>query len=622
MSENGDTSEHGPHHDDHPGGPSGELLSGGSGFVGSSGSGFGGSGGSGSDMLSSGPIERQPRRNLAAIVVSIVAVLAVIVGGVAYVGYHKLASSGAQPDKWAPSSSIAYIKIDLDPAAAEKVGAWRFEQKFPDAPHVTSADQLKDALLSEAFDQPSSDIDYATDIKPWLGDRVALAVYPDAKGNPQPVGILQVKDAATAQAGLTKLIHTPSDDGMSTVGFAIEDDYAIVGPSQAAVDAAVAAARTSSITASNQYASDVATLGGDRILTAWADLGAVSKYLAKAEASELSDLNALSALGASDCAAGSDSGAGIFSSAGSGSGDGSDLGDDSSSGDNSSGDGSSGDGSSGDGSDFGGVTDCGDGTDSVLGTGAIGGLTQLGGMQGLTNELKGRFVLGLSLQSGYASITGRLVGGDVSGYQNADAGALLSQLPAGSVAGVAVSGIGAAISKELATLESGPLASMGFKDDLDAASAQLGVSLPGDAVNLVGNGVAIGLDSVPADGDKAKFTGVSEPTDVAKGLKTAQTLAGDLTTNGYAATASASGSKVIVTNDAAASGALSNDAGFKAAMSGMPDKVVAAAYVNLADIWPSAGSDVPADLKHLTSIGTYEAVDGSDLTFSVRVTVN
>jgi hypothetical protein len=529
MSENGDTSEYELRRDDASGGLSG-------------------------DILAAGSIE-PPRRNVAAIVVSLVAVLAVIAGGVAYVGYHKLASSGAQPDQWAPSSSIAYIKIDLDPAASEKIAALRFEQKFPDAPHVTSADQLKDALLSEAFAQPSTDIDYATDIKPWLGDRVALAVYPEASGEIRIVGILQVKDATQAKAGLTKLIHTPGDDAMSTAGFAIEDDYAIVGQSQAVVDEAVAAARTSSITASNQYASDVATLGGDRIVTAWADLGGVEKYVAKREASQLSSLGALGGLGT---------------------------------------------------------------------LGSLGGLSQLSGAQGLTNELKGRLVFGLSLQSGYASISGRLVGGDTSTFQsqNADAGTLLGQLPAGSVAGVAVSGIGPAISKELTMLESGPLASLGFKNELDAASAELGISLPGDAVNLVGNGAAIGLDSVPADGAKAKFTGITEPTDPAKGLKTAQALAGLLTTNGFATTATASGAKVIVTNDAAASGSLSDDPGFKSAMGGMPSQVVAAAYVDLAGIWPSAGSDVPSDLQHLTGIGTYEALDGSDVTFSIRVTVN
>ena len=583
MSESGDTSEHGPQRGDASDGLSGELLSGGSGFA--------SSGGSGADMLSSGSIERPPRRNLAAIVVSLVAVLAVIGGGVAYVGYHKLASSGAQPDQWAPASSIAYIKIDLDPAASEKIAALRFEQKFPDAPHVTSADQLKDALLSEAFAQPTTDINYATDIKPWLGNRVALAAYPDASGKIQLVGILQLKDATQAKASLTKLIQTPGGDAsMSTAGFAIENDYAIVGQSQAAVDAAVAAARTSSITASNQYAADVATLGGDRIVTAWADLGAVSKYAAKMQAAELSG-----ALGALSSAS-SGSGSGWIS-----------------------------DSAPGDGTDAGALASLAPGSvTSSFGPSDISGLAGLTGTQGLTNQLKGRLVLGLSLQSGYAEIRGRIVGGDTTGIQsqNADAGALLGQLPAGSVAGVAVSGIGAAISKELTTLESGPLASLGFKDQLDAASAQLGISLPGDAVNLIGNGVAVGLDSVPADGAKAKFTGIAEPTDVANGLKTAQALAKLLTTNGTPATATSSGSNVIVTNDAGASGALRNDAGFKSAMSGMPDDVVAAAYVNLAGIWPAVGSKVPSDLQHLTGIGTYEALDGSDITFSVRVTVN
>jgi hypothetical protein len=552
MSDNEPTSDYRPERD--ASSELNDMLSSGSGATVPTGSG---------DMLSSRPGDmladgstQRPRRNLAAIVVSLVAVLAVIGGGVAYVGYHKLASSGAQPDEWAPASSIAYVKLDLDPAASEKIAALRFEQKFPDAPHVTSVDALKDALLSEAFDQPSSNIDYATDIKPWLGNRVAVAAYPDASGKIQPIGILQIKDATQAQAGLAKLIHPPDVTSMSKAGFAIENGYAIVGPSQAAVDAAVAAAQTSSITASNQYASDVATLGGDRIVTAWADLGAVEKYAAKAEASELSNINALSALGS--------------------------------------------------------------------GGGALGDLTHLSGAQGLTNQLKGRLVVGLSLQSGYASISGRIVGGDVSGVdaQNADAGTLLGQLPAGSVAGIAASGIGPAISKEVTMLEAGPFASMGLKADLDAASAQLGISLPGDAINLIGNGVAIGLDSVPADGAKAKFTGIAEPTNVASGLKTAQALTGLLSSNGFPATATASGSKVIVTNDAGATGTLSNDPGFKAAMSGMPAQVVAAGYVDLANIWPSAGSGVPADLQHLTSIGTYEAIDGSDVTFSVRITVN
>jgi hypothetical protein len=557
MSENGATNEHGPQRDDASGGLSGELLS----------SGSGGSGGDmpapgSSDMLSSGPIER-PRRNLTAIVISLVAVLAVIGGGVAYVGYHKLASSGAQPDKWVPASAIAYVKIDLDPAAAEKIGALRFEQKFPDAPHVTSADQLKDALLSAAFDQPSSSINYATDIKPWLGDRVAVAVYPDANGKPQPVGILQVKDATKAQAGLTQLIHTAAgDSNASAPGFAIEGDYAVVGPSQAAVTAAVAAAQTSNITASNSYTSDIATLGGERIMTAWADLGAVVKYASKAASADLGGLSNPSTLGQLSQLGGASSLA------------------------------------------------------------PLAGLAQLNGAQGLTSQLKGRFVLGLSLQAGYASISGRLIGANDAGLSNGGAGLLLAQLPSGSVAGVAVSGLGPVISKEITALEAGSLQALGVKKQLDAIGTKLGISLPGDVINLLGGDVAAGLDNVPAGAADVKFTAITQPTDAAQGLKTAQVLTGLLTSAGTPATATASGSNVVITNDAAASGALGNNDGFKSAMAGMPDQVVAAAYINLAGIWPALGSKVPSDLQHLTGIGTYEALDGTDVTFSVRVTVN
>ena len=39
---------------------------------------------------------------------------------------------------------------------------------------------------------------------------------------------------------------------------------------------------------------------------------------------------------------------------------------------------------------------------SVIGQSNISGLAGLAGAQGLTNQLKGRLVFGLSLQSGYA----------------------------------------------------------------------------------------------------------------------------------------------------------------------------------------------------------------------------
>lgn len=510
------------------------------------------------DILSTDRVP-EPRRNMLAIVLSIVAVLAVIIGGVAYVGYHKLASTGGQPDAWAPANSVAYLKLDLDPAASEKIAALQFEQKFPNAPHVTSADQLKDALLEAAFNDQSgpSTINYTDDVKPWLGDRVALAVYGDASGAAQVVGIVQVKDATKAKAGLAKMVQASTGHA---AGYAVLGEYAVVGASQTAVDAAIAAARASNITSSASYAGDVATLKGDRVLTAWTDLGAVSKLAQKALAGMGSTLlpGRLGILG--------------------------------------------------------GLTGIGGGSGlSSLGAGATGAVA------------KGRLVAGLRLQSGYAELEGRILGADVSTYHNGQAGALLGQLPSGSIAGVSVSGLGSILTKEIAALETSPLMAGSLSTHLATVGTQLGIAIPGDVVNLLGDNVAAGLDAVPADGQasSAKFTAITQPTDAAKGLQTAQKLSAFASGAGFPITASVKGDHIVVTNDAQASGSLSNDTGFKAAMSGMPTQVVGAAYVNLAGIWASGqAKGVPADIQHLSGIGAYEGIDGSDLVFAVRVTVS
>jgi hypothetical protein len=509
------------------------------------------------DILSTDRVP-QPRRNTLAIVLSIVAVLAVIIGGVAYVGYHKLASTGSQPDAWAPANSVAYLKLDLDPAASEKVAALQFEQKFPSAPHVTSADQLKDALLEAAFNDQSgpSTINYADDVKPWLGDRIALAVYSDASGAAQVVGIVQVKDAAKAKVGLAKIVQ---DSTGQTAGYSVLGEYAVVGASQTAVDAAVAAARASNITASASYASDLATLKGDRILTAWSDLGAVSKLAQKAFAGRGSALLPGGLAGMSGMVGGS-------------------L--------------------------------------SSLGTGTTGPTGAIA---------KGRLVAGLRLQSGYAELEGRILGSDVSAYHNGQAGALLGKLPSGSIAGVSISGLGSIITKEIAALETSPLMAGSLSTQLTTIGTRLGIALPGDIVNLLGDNVAAGLDAVPTDGQasSAKFTAITQPTDAAKGLQTAQKLSDFAGLAGFPLTVSAKGNEVVLTNDAQASGSLSDDAGFKAAMSGMPAQVVGAAYVNLAGIWaPGQAKNVPADIQHLSGIGAYEGIDGSDVVFAVRVTVS
>ena len=494
------------------------------------------------DVIIAGPPRRD--RRLAPVITSVVVVLAIILAGGGFTAYKLLASKGGQPDKWAPANSMAYVKIDLDPSASAKVAAWEFERKFPDAPKIASADQLKDGLLQSIFAADTRDqINYDTDVKPWVGDRLGIAVYPDALGKPAVVGILEVKDAAKARAGIEKL---NTESGSHAVGYSIQGGYAIVGQDQASVDAAVAAARQSNITSNHNFSNDLAQLKDDRVVTAWWDAGATLKAMS---ASLPADARGL------------------------------------------------------------------------LSSGSLTGLPNM-------NDI-GRVVMGVRVQPSYVELEGRILDSKTTdaskAFASGNARATLGDLPGGSVMGVALANPEQLIKTELATLSSGLLGA-GLQSELDQASAQLGIKLPDDAENLLGSGIAAGIDRIPADDPDLKnpfFTVLTHQDDVTSGLHTAQLLTsllgidGNLTLN-----AKAQGSNVVITNDdQPGSGKLADDASFKNALSGMPDKSVVAGYLNIGALATAAGPDAPDAAKHLGGLGFYIGTDSTSPVFGAKLTI-
>jgi hypothetical protein len=492
-------------------------------------------------VLVAGPPQR--KRRLAPVITSVIVVVAIILGGGGFTAYKLLASKGGQPDKWAPANSIAYIKVDLDPSASAKVAAWQFERKFPDAPKIASADQLKDGLLQSVFaDDSDEPIDYNTDIKPWLGDRLAIAVYPDANGKPTFVVIVEVKDAGKARAGIDKLnAQSGADD---RVAYSIQGDYAILGQDQATVDDAVAAARKSNITSNSHFNSDLGQLKGDRVVTAWWDLGATIKAISTALPAEAQGL---------------------------------------------------------------------------LSSGSLTGLPDVSDL--------GRMVMGVRVESSDVELEGRVLGSKTTdaskAFANGDAMGTLGDLPGGTVMGVALANPEQLIKSELASLSSGLLGTS-LKSELDQAGAELGITLPDDVENLLGSGFAAGIDRVPAEDPNLEnpfFTLLTHPDDVNSAQHTAQILASLLSLDGtLSLNTKVQGSSVIVTNDdQPGSGKLADDASFKNALSGAPDKSVIAGYLNLGAL-AAAETNVP-DVKHLDGLGFYIGVDATSPVFGARLTI-
>ena len=192
-------------------------------------------------------------------------------GAVAAYAYTMLASSGIQPERVLPANTVAFVKLDLDPAAGQKVAAYRLSKKFPAVSKGASdLDGARDAILSEFFDK-QSELDYATEIKPWLGYRIAVAAVPNpaSEAGLDPVLAVAYTDEAKMKAAFSKAARTEQAFGYVTI-----DGYALVTDSQAHAEAVLAGVRRATLAGAEHYRADLDALNGDQLAVGWADLEA------------------------------------------------------------------------------------------------------------------------------------------------------------------------------------------------------------------------------------------------------------------------------------------------------------------------------------------------------------
>ncbi len=207
-------------------------------------------------------------------VIAAVCVLALILlgGGGAY-AFARLSGAGPQPESALPASTIAMVKLDLNPGAGQKLAAYRLFRKFPAAKIGTDQDKAVQSLIRSAT-RDSGGIDFDADVRPWLGKRAAVAVVPS--GNPaDPFGYAAVV-AYTDQAAMTSgLHHLQQHDGRAAFGFTGHDGYVLIAATQREADRYATAAAAKPLARVGTLSADIAALHGDQIAVAWADFGAL-----------------------------------------------------------------------------------------------------------------------------------------------------------------------------------------------------------------------------------------------------------------------------------------------------------------------------------------------------------
>jgi hypothetical protein len=221
-----------------------------------------------------GPGEPAKKGRKTWMIAAAAALAVVVLGGGAVWAVGAIGGGGTQPNDVLPVNSIAYARIDLDPAANQKLALFQLARKFTVTKESFSGEDPRKALFDSLNADSDSKVDFAKDVDPWLGNRIGVAAVPSGKEVPDYAVAVQIKDEAQAKTGIAKLM-----DG-DKYGIAFREDYALITETQQLADKY--AKSDGSLADNAEFSDDMGAVGEQGVLSFWADLGGLME-LAKKE---------------------------------------------------------------------------------------------------------------------------------------------------------------------------------------------------------------------------------------------------------------------------------------------------------------------------------------------------
>lgn len=234
----------------------------------------------------------------------VVGLAAVGVGAWAAVSFI---TTGPQPAEALPDDTLAYLSVDLDPSGGQKIEALRTLNKFPafeDEVGIDTDDDIRKAIFDQIQGELDCDgLDYEDDVEPWLGDRAAVAAVDSAGETPDPVFVLQVKDAEAADKGMKALQDCATGEGGDAEGgWSIEGDWAVIAETDKIAERVSDDAADTSLADDEDFQRWTGEAGASGIVTMYA-APALGDYLAE-HADDLFGFpfNPMAGVGDIDCA--------------------------------------------------------------------------------------------------------------------------------------------------------------------------------------------------------------------------------------------------------------------------------------------------------------------------------
>ena len=219
--------------------------------------------------MASAKVARWRRGRNIALVGGLLAIVTAGAGGTFV--WSALGGGGPQPESALPSTTVAFVKVDLDPSAGQKVDAVRFLRAFPQARDKVSqeSDLREVAFTALQAEGQLTGVDYRADVAPWIGQRIALGLVPGATTQDEPVAVLAlaVQDPGAARTHLPKVATALGGTCQVVQDFAV----CTRGKDGSALDAVLTATARGSLAEAATFRQDMGDLGEDGIVAGWVD---------------------------------------------------------------------------------------------------------------------------------------------------------------------------------------------------------------------------------------------------------------------------------------------------------------------------------------------------------------
>ena len=211
-----------------------------------------------------GPVVPVKRKSKKTAIIAGVLAFALLVGG-GFLAWSLLRGATPAAAKGIPSNALAVFEVNLNPSAGDKLAVKELAAKFPFLKDEANdaGDDYKKALWSVLAKTDKSAPDYESEVKPWLGDSLAIAALPgkdsSRSGLNSYVFSVQVTNKDSAKAFTDKHIKDRK--------IVFVDDLMVIASDE---DSDISeSSLKNNITSVESYKADMGKLGDGFLATAW-----------------------------------------------------------------------------------------------------------------------------------------------------------------------------------------------------------------------------------------------------------------------------------------------------------------------------------------------------------------